>query len=488
MRRNVFSVDQVLTATLHLLRSGVLMLLVLALLAGAAPLRDDLLDPDRLDWPTAARLAESGQSGLGYRPAVRAHADGVEVYRSDGSCSTPWPAPAPFGLEAACQVHDLAYDRLRVAHQHGTGSPLALRAARLHADLAFAQRSHELCAGLPALRRLACHPVAHVFSAAVLLNSARQGFGGAPPESPVQLGLWALGLLIALGGVPVLRRWRCAVGKHEREFLGQVLPRAGVRRVYVGVRHGWCRRARLAHLTTELDRATAGEGGTVCLVVTTGSGWVNPHAVSTLAKVCTGPLTVLALQYSRLPSWAVLLLRPGLATRTATAAIRSVTDHRDAMAPRTGAHALVVHGESLGAGAIATAARRAPSLAYRLDGGLLVSPPGSVEQTPPAGMVLVRHTDDAVVWCTPALLWRPVHWREAAGSDEARVAPPWRRWWPVLTFLQVLRALPAAGNHPFGHGHRYGEELSTAWARTLPPPVPAPQEPTSPALRTGAAQ
>ena len=474
-------------------RSATLALLLVALLASALPLHAALPEPGAPAWPAPAQLTPPGRDAevLGYRPALRTHAGSVEAYRTDGSCSTPWPTPAPFGLEAACQVHDLAYDQLRVAHERGSGTGAERMAARLHADLAFTHRSHEQCVAQPALAQLVCHGVAHVFGTVVLLNSARQGFGAAPPQSPARLGLWGLALLIALGGGPALRRWTSAVGKHEREFLGLALPRAQLTRIYVGVRHGWCRRARLAHLVTELDRTGAFRGQTVCLVVTTGSGWVNPHALSTLAHTTSGPLTVVALQYSRLPSWAVLLLRPGLATRTASAALRAVADYRDGLTERrgpTGTTTLVVHGESLGAGAIATALARAPSLAHRLDGGLLVSPPGSVERTPPAGMVLVRHTDDAVVWCTPALLWRPVRWRVAAGSDEVRVAPPWRRWWPVLSFLQVLRALPAAGDHPFGHGHRYGEELSAAWTRTLPPPVPAPQEHISPAVRTGAAQ
>ncbi|WP_147919060.1 alpha/beta-hydrolase family protein [Ruania zhangjianzhongii] len=482
-----------LHSILRLLRSAALALLLVALLVSLLPLRGVLPDSGVSPWPTPAQLTPlpPGDDALGYRPAVRAHAGGIEAYRADGSCSTPWPAPAPFGLESACQVHDLAYDRLRVAHQRDAGTRVERMAARLRADLVFTRRSHEQCAAQRPLARIACSGVAQVFGAVVLLNSARQGFGAAPPESPVRLGLWGLALLIALGGAPALRRWNSAVGKHEREFLGLALPRAQLTRIYVGVRHGWSRRARLTHLVTELDRTGAFRGQTVCLVITTGSGWVNPYALSTLAQTASGPLTVVALQYSRLPSWAVLLLRPRLATRTASAALHAVADYRDGLTQRrapTGAAPLVVHGESLGAGAIATALARTPTLARRLDGGVLVSPPGSVELAPPAGMVLVRHADDAVVWCTPALLWRAVRWRVAAGTDDVQVPPPWRRWWPVTTFLTVLRALPAAGDHPFGHGHRYGEELSDAWARALPPSAPAPPDHFSPELRTGAAQ
>ena len=480
-----------LHSILHLLRTTVLVLLTLAVLAGAAPLRPELLEPDAVDWPTPAELAVApGPATLGYRPALRDRYGTWEAYRGDGSCSLPWPGRAPFGLEAACQVHDLAYDQLRVAHQRGSGTHVQRMAARLHADLAFIGRSHAECAEQPLLPGLACRAVANTFGAGVLVNSARQGFANAPPEAPAQLGLWWLFLLIALGGVPALRRWSCAVGKHEREFLGQVLPRAGVHRIYIGVRHGWRRRARLTALTAELDSAGALEGGTVCLVVTTGSGWVNPHALATLAEVCDGPLTVAAVQYSRLPSWAVLLLRPGLPARTASAAISAVTDRRDAVAAGRGqarASTLVVHGESLGAGGIAAAARRAPARFVRLDGGLLVSPPGSVEQRPPDGMVLVRHGDDAVVWCTPALLWRPVRWR-STHVEEGDVTPPWRRWRPVATFLSVVRALPAAGNHPFGHGHRYGPELSAGWTRVLSAPTPLEGEKGLPVPRSGAAQ
>ena len=43
------------------------------------------------------------------------------------------------------------------------------------------------------------------------------------------------------------------------------------------------------------------------------------------------------------------------------------------------------------------------------------------------------------------------------------------RWYPFVTFWQVTADLLFATDAPYGHGHRYGGELATAWAAILRP-------------------
>ncbi|UFU06385.1 alpha/beta-hydrolase family protein [Ruania halotolerans] len=411
-----------------------------------------------IEAPTASQLAQ-GQP-LEYQPSTREGEEGQERFRADGECSVP--VTVPFGLRAACQVHDLAYDELRVARESGQYHAATTAWARWMADVEFTLRGHRQCDAAPLLGRPLCHGVVAVMGTAVTLNSLRQGYGATPQESPVVLMAWGFGAA-ALLGAP--RRSRGA-GRHEREFHSAVRS-PDVVGMYVGVRHASTLSARLRLLREALQQGMTGSGGVVVLVVTTGSGWVNPHVVEGLQRATSGPVTIIALQYSRLPSWAVALFRPWLPARTARAAIAAASDAAAVVRRHGGRVRLLVHGESLGAAAIRTAFAQRPQLAAAVDGGLLVSPPGSVEWDGPAHIDVVRHRDDAVVWFTLRLLVRPLRWRPAA-CDGYAAAPPYRGpWRPLLSYLQVFAALPRAGDLPFGRGHRYGPELTRAWARVL---------------------
>lgn len=108
-------------------------------------------------------------STAGYRPVV---ADGLLV-NPDGDCSSPVPLPAEFDL--ACKAHDLGYDLLRYADDHG--EPLGPW-ARQSLDAALEQRMHSACAArTETLARTQCQVMARVATAAVDLNSIRQDYG-----------------------------------------------------------------------------------------------------------------------------------------------------------------------------------------------------------------------------------------------------------------------------------------------------------------------
>ncbi|QOR70622.1 alpha/beta-hydrolase family protein [Ruania alkalisoli] len=413
---------------------------------------------DAVGAAPAHELAEGGR--LGYQPATRDR-DGLrERFRPDGECSVPAAIPVPFGLRAACQVHDLAYDELRLARESGQHGDWTTGLARWVADVEFVLRGHRQCRGAAPLGRPVCHGVVALMGTAVTLNSIRQVYGPTPHETPAQLALW-VGGLAALIGVPRIPR---TAGRHEREFLESVSSHQ-VAGIYLGLRPARTFRERLDRLRSDVERAA--QAGDVVLVVTTGSGWVNPYAVHGLARARNGPVTVIAFQYSRLPSWAVAILRPHLPARVARSALSAAVDGVRSVRHHGAQGRLWVHGESLGAAGIRAALAQRPRLADLVDGGLLVSPPGSVEWRGPEHIDVVRHHDDAVVWFTPRLLVRPLRWHHAPG-DGRPAPPPYRQpWRPVLSYLRVVAALPRAGDLPYGHGHRYGPELASAWARVL---------------------
>ncbi|WP_225729675.1 MULTISPECIES: hypothetical protein [unclassified Nocardia] len=121
------------------------------------------------DGAISAPIPADFATEFGYRPAV---VDGLLV-NPQGDCSSPIPLPAEF--DTACKAHDLGYDLLRYAGQHG--EPLGPW-ARQAVDAALARRMHESCgARSDLLSRAHCDVMASVANIAVDLNSLRQDYG-----------------------------------------------------------------------------------------------------------------------------------------------------------------------------------------------------------------------------------------------------------------------------------------------------------------------
>jgi hypothetical protein len=146
-----------------------------------------LTGPDRLAPRTPVDVAEA----LGHRPA--AGADGP--VDADGTCSSPVPLPAAF--TDPCRAHDLGYDLLRAAA--GRGAPLGPW-ARAAVDARFTRDLDAACDG-PAAPP-GCDVVGGAATAAVAVNSWRQGDGVPVVESPLPY------LATAVGLVAVVWAWR----------------------------------------------------------------------------------------------------------------------------------------------------------------------------------------------------------------------------------------------------------------------------------------
>ncbi|GAA1480962.1 hypothetical protein GCM10009624_14020 [Gordonia sinesedis] len=224
----------------------------------------------------------------------------------------------------------------------------------------------------------------------------------------------------------------------------------------------------------------------VVLAVPTGSGWVDPSAVSAIDERFDGRVRVLALQYADISSWRAFVGDREAAGRSVIAVLRRVIDavqrdrtRDDRCAARTGPDAaragtaaavsIYLYGQSLGAlgadRARAWADARYPgAIAGTLLAGLPAdSIPRSATGTP--RIVVANDSDPVARWST-ALVWRP-----AQRPVETRtIGRPARSvpWLPVISFVQSTADLIGSLGGPTGVGHRYGREQGL-----LPNRVPA---------------
>jgi hypothetical protein len=136
---------------------------------------------------------------MGYQPLIEpgTTAEGV-LTDPDGDCSSPVSLPSAF--EPACRMHDLGYDLLRYARD--TGGELGPQARR---DLdAHLQRNLNTACMTDAGTEPRCDVMAGIASAAVQINSWRQGYRLPESESPMPY-LAAAGAAVVAGST-FLRR------------------------------------------------------------------------------------------------------------------------------------------------------------------------------------------------------------------------------------------------------------------------------------------
>jgi uncharacterized membrane protein len=277
-------------------------------------------------------------------------------------------------------------------------------------------------------------------------------------------------------------------------------------RVYAGVRSAPDLAAEADLALRELVRTGAFHRRVLCLVTTTGTGWVDPSAADALEYLYNGDTAEVAIQYSVLPSWLTYLVERSRSQDAARALYTAVHGYwsrlPDGQRPR-----LLMFGESLGTFGGESALPDLDDLRGRVDGVVWAGPlsanrlwstvvadrdRGTREVDPsyrqgrtvrfatgtgdvaelsgpwPGPRVLyVQHASDPITWWSPALAYRPPDWlREARGTDVLSVV----RWYPFVTFWQVTADLLLAQDTGLGHGHRYGGELATAWAAIAAPP------------------
>jgi uncharacterized membrane protein len=276
-------------------------------------------------------------------------------------------------------------------------------------------------------------------------------------------------------------------------------------RVYAGERSAPDVEAEAALAVRELVRTGAFSRKVLCVITTTGTGWVDPTAAATLEYLYNGDSALVAIQYSVLPSWISFWLERNKATNAGRELFNQVYAEWVKLPPPTRPR-LLLFGESLGSLGGEAAFHGMTDLTGLVDGALWAGPtqanpmwsalvhgrdPGSPEVRPvvdggttvrfadtaadltdprpwPVPRVLyLQHASDPATWWSPDLLVRRPDWlSEPRGADVL----PAMRWYPFVTFWQVSADLTFADDAPPGHGHHYGGEFGAAWAAIAAPP------------------
>ncbi|QSB15026.1 alpha/beta-hydrolase family protein [Natronosporangium hydrolyticum] len=271
-------------------------------------------------------------------------------------------------------------------------------------------------------------------------------------------------------------------------------------RIYVGRDSAPDPAARAQLVVDELVRTGASDRQVVAVVVTTGTGWVNPVAAETVEYLYGGDTAVVAVQYSELPSWLSFLTERRAVAESAAATITAVRRWLDQQ-PAASRPQLVVYGESLGAYGTESAFGELTNLLDTVDAALLAGGPHTspiraqvVAEREPASPVwrpdlaadvpvrflpdgaagatgarvgYLQNLTDPVVWWRPSLLYQRPEWLSQPRHPDRPAAA---HWLPVVTFWQVTVDLLRSTEPPDGYGHSYRASVVDGWVTVLDPP------------------
>jgi uncharacterized membrane protein len=281
-------------------------------------------------------------------------------------------------------------------------------------------------------------------------------------------------------------------------------------RVYAGLKSTASTEERAQLVVDELTRTNAADRAIVILVSTTGTGWVDPIAASTVEYMYNGDTAIAAMQYSFLPSWISFILDTATATEAGVAINDAVIEWWDGL-PENDRPRLVAFGESLGTlGSEAAYAQDGldaslQSVQSKVEGALWVGPtnvneihgqyiaerdPSPVWKPTYNGGAIVRtfngpgefdaaadswaeprvlyyhHPSDPVGYWNWETLWKAQEWTDKpVGYD----VPDSVRWIPFTTFTQVVVDLINGFSASVGHGHNYNDVFTDGWSVIAPP-------------------
>jgi uncharacterized membrane protein len=277
-------------------------------------------------------------------------------------------------------------------------------------------------------------------------------------------------------------------------------------RVYVGLESASDARQRARLAVAELERTGAFDRAVLCVVTTTGTGWVDERAASALEYLYAGNTAIVATQYSYLPSTVSFVFDDNQVQKEGAELFKQIHAHWSTLPPNHRPR-LLIYGESLGSNGGQAAFAGLGAIRASADGALFVGPPssnrlwhnlvthrdpGSPERLPvyqsgasvrfaadeqslqrrlgapwrAPRVLFLQHASDPIVWWSPQLLLRRPAWlTERRGKDVS----PSMSWYPIVTFWQVTADLVAANGVPAGSGHRYGDLIAAGWAAVAPP-------------------
>lgn len=276
-------------------------------------------------------------------------------------------------------------------------------------------------------------------------------------------------------------------------------------RVYVGLRSADTAADRAKLALAELERVGAFDRQVILLIAPTGTGWIDPNAVDPVEYMYNGDTAAVAIQYSHLPSWVVMIGNQDVAIEASRALFEAVRERLQA-SPASSRPRLLLYGQSLGSFGLEAIFDGLDDAAAKADGVLWVGPPASnrlwqdavAHRDPDSpvwlpvyeGGVTVRfgadglalseiegpwiapriaylqHASDPITWLSSDLLFERPEWMD---EPRGRDVSPEMGFIPVVTFWQVVVDLVIGTSAPPGHGHRFGAAQAEAWSLILPP-------------------
>jgi uncharacterized membrane protein len=278
-------------------------------------------------------------------------------------------------------------------------------------------------------------------------------------------------------------------------------------RVYAGLKSASTIQGRADLILEELLRTGAFEREVLVVATTTGTGFLEPNAMTSLEYLHNGDTAVAGVQYSYLPSWISLLADQEITAETSRTVFRTVHDHWRSL-PEDDRPALYLFGLSLGSFGVEAVLSSVEIVNAPVDGAFLTGPPfvnglwnrltrdrdaGSPARLPiyaegrtvrftaqenaldePTGrwgdtrIVYLQYNSDPVVFFSPSMVFTRPEWLEEGqrGPDVSERMV----FVPLVTAVQTLIDLPGAGNVPEGFGHLYSiRENIDSWAAVTRP-------------------
>jgi uncharacterized membrane protein len=280
-------------------------------------------------------------------------------------------------------------------------------------------------------------------------------------------------------------------------------------RVYVGLNSAETAEERARLALQELQRVDAFERSVLILLTPTGTGSIDPAAIDTVEILHGGDVASVAVQYSYLASWLALLVEPSYGVETARALFNEVYGHWITL-PQDARPRLYLHGLSLGALNSDLSADLFDVIGDPFHGALWSGPPFATEtwraategrdpdspewlprfrdgsvirftnqanaldipgaEWGPMRIVFLQYASDPITFFRPEILYRRPDWLEPPRGPDVS---PQLRWFPVVTFLQLIADMLAATEAPMGYGHVYApEHYIDAWRDITDPPGP----------------
>ncbi|SMF56188.1 Uncharacterized membrane protein [Alteromonadaceae bacterium Bs31] len=277
-------------------------------------------------------------------------------------------------------------------------------------------------------------------------------------------------------------------------------------RVYVGLRSAATVEARAKLALDELKRTGGFARSKLVIATPTGTGWHDPSGVDPFEYLHRGDTAMVTMQYSYLPSWLTLLLDPTRSKVASRALFQEVYQYWTSL-PKSSRPQLYIYGLSLGALGAETSFDFSSLLRDPIHGAVLAGTPfpskfapelmeqrqaGSPQWQPiiadssfvrftsqenatsipgatwgKVRVVYIQYAADPMVFFSPDLYYKEPDWiKNERGPDIS----PSLRWYPVITFLQVLFDLPMADRVPKGVAHNYAaSSYIDAWIAVSQP-------------------